>query len=80
MTAERKLTLIYFVLGIAMGVLSTYLNTMLSVGIGVVLYVISFFIAKKFTGENKKFSWYILNTLLTFVLVWMVTWIFLFNL
>lgn len=80
MNPERKLTLIYFVLGIAMGVLSTYLNVMLSVGIGVVLYLISFFIAKKFTGENKKFSWYVLNTLLTFVLVWMVTWIFLFNL
>ncbi|MEK6909600.1 MAG: hypothetical protein AABW61_00825 [Candidatus Aenigmatarchaeota archaeon] len=80
MNAERKLALIYFVLGIAMGILSPYLNVMLSVGIGVVLYVISFFIAKKFTGENKKFSWYVLNTLLTFVLVWMVTWIFLFNL
>ena len=80
MSAERKLTLIYFVLGIAMGVLSTYLAAMLSVGIGAVLYVISFFIAKKITGENKKFSWYLLNTLLTFVLVWMVTWIFLFNL
>ena len=63
-----------------MGILSPYLNVMLSVGIGVVLYVISFFIAKNFTGENKKFSWYVLNTLLTFVLVWMVTWIFLFNL
>ena len=80
MNAERKLALIYFVLGIAMGILSPYLNVMLSVGIGVVLYVISFFIAKKITGENKKFSWYVLNTLLTFVLVWMVTWIFLFNL
>ena len=80
MNAERKLALIYFVLGIAMGILSPYLNVMPSVGIGVVLYVISFFIAKKFTGENKKFSWYVLNTLLTFVLVWMVTWIFLFNL
>lgn len=80
MNAERMLTVIYFVLGITMGILSNYLSTMLSVGIGVVLYIISFFAVKQFVAEKKKFSWYVLNTLLTFVLVWLVTWIFLFNL
>ena len=80
MNAERKLTLIYFILGIGMGVLSVYLNAMISLGIGVVLYIISFFIVKVYLRENKKFAWYVMNTLLTFVLVWLVTWIFLFNL
>lgn len=80
MNAERMLTLIYFALGIAMGILSNYLSTMLSVGIGAVLYIVSFFVVKQFVGGEKKFSWYVLNTLLTFVLVWLVTWIFLFNL
>lgn len=80
MNAERKLTLIYFVLGIGTGVLSTYLSAMLSVGIGIALYASSFFIVKRLVSEKKKFSWYILNTLLTFILVWLVTWIFLFNL
>lgn len=80
MSAERKLTLIYFVLGVGMGILSAYLDVMLSIGIGAGLYAVSFFVAKRFAGDNKKLSWYVLNTLLTFVLVWLVTWIFLFNL
>ena len=80
MNSERKLTLIYFVLGIAMGIISTHFNTIVSIGIGVALYLISSFISKWFVGEKKKFSWFVLNTLLTFVLVWLVTWIFLFNL
>lgn len=80
MNAERMLTLMYFVLGLAMGILSNYLDTLLSLGIGIFLYVVSFFAAKTFIGEGKKLSWYILNTLVTFVLVWLITWIFLFNL
>ena len=80
MNGERKLALIYFVLGIGMGILSTYLSVMLSAGIGVALYLVSFFLVKMYLGEQKKFLWYVLNTLLTFVLVWLVTWIFLFNL
>ncbi len=80
MNTERMLAMIYFVLGVGMGILSNYLSTMLSVGIGVVLYVVSFFIVRMFAVERKKFSWYVLNTLLTFVLVWLITWIFLFNL
>lgn len=80
MNAERKLTLIYFILGIGMGGLSVYLNAMISLGIGVVLYIISFFIVKVYLRENKKFAWYVLNTLMTFILVWLVTWVFLFNL
>lgn len=79
MNTERKLTLIYFVLGIVMGLMSTYFDTLISVIIGAGVYAISFFASSLFIGEKKKFSWYMLNTLLTYVLVWLVTWIFLFN-
>ena len=80
MNIERKLTLIYFILGIGMGILSNYLDIMLSFAIGAALYAISFFVVKRFENSGKKLSWYVLNTLLTFVLVWLITWIFLFNL
>jgi len=80
MTAERMLTLIYFVLGIGMGILSNRLDVALSLAIGAVLYAVSFFVARRFVSEKKKFSWYVLNTLLTYVLVWVVVWIFVFNL
>ena len=80
MNIERTLTLIYLVLGISIGILSVYLTTMISLVAGAALYIVSFFIIRIFADKKKKFSWYILNTLLTFILVWMVTWIFVFNL
>lgn len=80
MNGERKLTLTYFILGITMGLLSTRLDAVLSFGIGAVLYIVSFFLVKKIVSENKKFLWYVMNTLVTFALVWLVTWVFLFNL
>lgn len=80
MNAERKLTLIYFVLGLAMGILSNYLSSTMAFGAGTAVYALSFLVSRTVIGEKKKLSWYVLNTLLTFVLVWMITWIFLFNL
>ncbi len=80
MNSERLLALIYFGLGLIMGILSLKLSMMFSLGIGVVVYLVSFFAARQFIGGKQKLSWYILNTLLTFILVWMVTWVFLFNL
>ena len=81
MNAERKITLIYFVLGLGTGILSKYISVILSIGVGVALYLISFLIVKNLVKDDKKkFSWYIMNTLVTFVLVWLITWIFLFNL
>lgn len=80
MNSERFLALIYFGLGLIMGFLSLKISTMLSLGIGVVVYLVSFFAVRQFVGGKQKLSWYVLNTLLTFILVWMVTWVFLFNL
>ena len=80
MTVERKLTFIYFVLGLGMGVLSIYLNSIVSLGIGIAIYLISFFVTKRLIARDKNFTWYLTNTLLTFALVWLITWIFIFNL
>lgn len=80
MNAERTLTLIYFVLGIVMGILSNYLSTTITLIAGVGLYVISLFVTRQFIGEKRKLSLFVLNTLLTFVLIWIVTWIFISNL
>lgn len=79
MNVERKLTIIYFVLGVGMGVISKYIDALLSLAIAIAVYAISAFVLRR-QGEGKKLSWYVLNTLLTFVLVWIVTWIFVFNL
>lgn len=80
MNAERKLTLIYFILGILMGIVPKFVNnSMLIIAVGVGLFTISFFVVRQFIKENKKLTWYLLNTAVTFVLVWLVTWIFVFN-
>lgn len=80
MNDERKLTFIYFVLGLVVGVLSVNLNVGLSIVIAALVYGTSLLVVKQFVKEKKKLSWYLLNTLITFVLVWLVVWILLFNL
>lgn len=80
MDNERKLNLIYFVLGFATGIASNYLNGWIPLGLAVATYLISFALIKRNILEKKKLSWYISNTLFTFLLVWIVTWIFVYNL
>ena len=80
MTVERKLTFIYFVLGLGMGLLSIYLSSIISLVIGIAIYLITFFVTKRIIAKDKNFTWYLINTLLTFALVWLITWIFIFNL
>ncbi len=79
MNTERTLTFIYFTLGIFMGVVSLFLDVSIIVGVAAILYAVSFFVFRKM-ARDKKTSWYITNTLVTFILVWLVTWIFIYNL
>lgn len=80
MNSERTLTLIYLVLGIIAGVLSSRMNAGLAIFLALVIYGVSFTLVKNIVKEEKKFTWYLMNTGITFVLVWLVVWILLFNL
>ncbi len=80
MNIERTLNLTYLILGLAMGFLSFYLkDNMLSLGIGIAVYGATFFVLRRFVGKDKPVHWYIANTLLTFALIWLITWIFIYN-
>jgi Mn2+/Fe2+ NRAMP family transporter len=80
MNLERKLTLIYIFIGIASGFLSNLFSSLVySIVLPVVIYLISFFLLTRFV-KQKKISWLISNSLWVFVLVWLVAWIFVYNL
>lgn len=79
MNLVQILTLIYIGLGIAAGYVSNFFdNRLLSVLISFLIYMISYVILIKLVPYKKR-SWLVTNSLITFVLVWLVVWIFLFN-
>ena len=80
MNSEKTLSLIYLILGLGMGMLSFNLrNNLYSAAIGIALYGVSFMVLRRFVGKDKTIQWYIGNTLVTFALIWLITWIFVYN-
>lgn len=79
MKLEQILALAYLVLGVASGFISNFLgNITLGLAVPLVIYAISFGILVKLISYKKK-NWLVVNSLITFILVWLVVWIFLFN-
>lgn len=79
MNLEQKLISIFSLLGIVSGFISNYFRIFsLSLILPLVIYCLVFLILTKFIKE-KKIKWMITNSLITFILVWLVVWIFLFN-
>lgn len=77
---EQKLTTLFFMLGLAAGIISNYVsNIFITIGIGAAIYVVTFAVLAN-KVKSKKLKWLIANTLGTFILVWLVVWIFIFNL
>ncbi|MBI2545095.1 MAG: hypothetical protein HYW22_00650 [Candidatus Aenigmarchaeota archaeon] len=79
MDNDRKLTIIYFILGVLVALVSVYIDTMIEVGLALVLYGISYFVTRKFI-EVKKTSVFLTTTAVTYFLVWLVAWILVYNL
>ncbi len=79
MKLEQILTLAYSGLGLISGFISNYLKSItLGLGVPIAIYIISYIILMKLVSYKKK-SWLTANSLITFILVWLVVWIFLFN-
>lgn len=79
MNLVQILTLIYIGLGIAAGYVSNFFdNRLLSVLISFLIYMVAYVILIKAVAYKKR-SWLVTNSLITFILVWLVVWIFLFN-
>lgn len=79
MKVEQLMTLMYSFLGIVCGFVSQYFKTlMFSLTIPVLAYVASVIIMSKFV-KSRRMKWLISNSFVTFVLIWLLTWVFLYN-
>lgn len=79
MKLMRILTLIYTGLGIVAGFISNiFEDRLIAVLSALLIYMISYVILV-LSARSKKRSWLMVNSLITFILVWLVVWIFLFN-
>jgi hypothetical protein len=80
MNLDRSLALVYLALGILSGYISNILGSLLlSIILPVAVYTISLIVLARIV-KDRKLSWLIGNTVWIFVLVWLTTWVFLFNL
>lgn len=79
MNLEQKLTIVYSIIGIASGFVSNFFTLLYAVSIPLVAYSISFVFLVRLI-KHKKILWLLSNSFITFVLVWLVAWIFIYNL
>ncbi len=71
---------LHVVAGVTAGYLSDYLsNNWLSLTCGVLMLIATGYIAEMVT-KKKDMKWWVSNGLILYLLVWFVTWVFLFNL
>ena len=79
MRADQVIVAAYLVLGIVIGMVSNYFNKvlgslLLAFIIPIVVYLISAFPLFKLVKQKKK-NWLVKNSLITFLLVWIIIWI-----
>lgn len=80
MNLDKKLIGIYTLLGVVLGVVSNYFSSLIyQLAIPLAVYLISFFILIRYE-KSKKPKWLFYNSFLTFLLVWFMVWILLYNL
>lgn len=80
MKTEQKLVLIYLLLGILSGIISNQFTLVPAVIIPLAIYFISLIFFTRIIKMHMKKSKLFYESLFTFVLVWLVVWIFIFNL
>ena len=79
MKPEQKMAMVFSVFGVAMGLFSNYVGVLaLAFVVPIAGYVGLTFAMSKMERE-KKVKWVVVNSAMVFVLVWIIAWIFLFN-
>jgi len=83
MKIDQKINLAYFILGIALGLLTNFLFNLIEPAfaliLSLVLYGVSLPILFVLVKEKKK-SWLFYNSFITFFLTWVVVWVVMYNL
>ncbi len=78
MKLKQKISIFYLFIALFCGFLSSFIkNVLLAIVLPLVIYFASsFFILKKRKKKNEIF----INSLILFLLIWLVTWILIYNL
>ncbi len=80
MKTDQIVVLVFLILGAVSGVISAYIkNTALAGLVPLVLYAAANVLFTKFI-KSKRLKLIFLNSFATFFPVWLIVWIFLFNL
>ena len=79
MKTEQKIGIASTAIGAAAGAVSAFLGSeMLAIGAGAAGYAATFFLSKTF-DDSKKIKWVLTNSMPSFLLVWLMSWIIVFN-
>lgn len=79
MKPEQKSAIIFTIFGAAMGAFSTYIGILvLSFAVPIAGYIAMLFLMSRIE-TSKKMKWIVTNSIMSFLLVWLVSWIFIFN-
>ena len=80
MKIEQTIILVFLVFGLVSGIVSNYIgNLILAILIPLVFYSLANILMAKLV-KSRKFKVIVANSLATFLPLWLIVWIFLFNL
>ncbi len=78
MQTEQLTILAFSILGIVAGFVSNYLDVIMAVLVAFSIYTVSTILFLKF-AKSKKTKILVINGMVTFLPIWLIVWIFLFN-
>lgn len=78
MKQKQKMNAVFILLGLVCGILTSYLtNMIISISITLLVFFVALVSLKKLIKINQQMFF---DLFVSFFLIWLVTWIFLFNL
>lgn len=78
MKPEQKVGITFTGIGFVTGIISNFLSgSSLAFAVPLIVYIAMLFSMEKIIG--KKLKWIVTNSLLVFLLTWLIVWVFLFN-
>lgn len=79
MDKEKLSTLIHGLVGAGVGFLSSLLGKVMYIAFAAVIILYVTGRAAESVAEREDFKWWVGNGVVPFVFLWLVTWVFLFN-
>ena len=80
MQNEKKSIITYLIFGALAGIVSYYLNnSLMSLGVAVVVLVGLHYVLNKIMKSKEKFQWFMSNGGWLYIFVWFIIWTIMYN-